>query len=366
MKHLLGFALIVFIACNSTPKPEGQQLSSELKYAKGFSMKTEGSKTFVEVYNPWSNYSVLARYELVQQGDTSTGENTIEVPIKSLSSLSSTYLGMLALLNARDQIISSSSANWIYDSVLYARFKEGAIHNLGNDLTISPEAVIAHKPDVVLKYIYQSPDPVDPIIAKSGVSIVYIIEFMEEHPLGRAEWIKFLGALTGKQREADSAFKVIESNYLKYKQLATQSHHKPEVLDGTIYKGTWYAAGGNSFMAKLLKDANAHYFWFTNNSTGSLPLSFESVIQRQGQADFWINANANSLEELLAIESRVEVFKAFKEKKVYHYNKRENENGGLDYYESGVARPDLLLRDLLIILHPDLIQEETVYYKQLD
>ncbi|QQS51848.1 MAG: ABC transporter substrate-binding protein [Bacteroidota bacterium] len=360
------FPVILFWCCKSSSEPQSKPIST-LKYAKGFSISHLGDTTLVEVYNPWDNNKLLSHYKLVKKKDTQVQANhIIQVPADRIASLSSTYTGMLSILNARDRLIACANANWLVDSVLYARFINGDLTNLGNELNTDAENVLSKNPGVVLKYIYQSPDPIDPILLRAGIPVVYIIEFMEDHPLGRAEWIKLVGALLDKEALADSVFQAIESNYINVKNLASTDTNRPSVLDGTIYKGNWFAAGGNSFVAQLIRDANAGYAWSGDSSRGSLNLSFEAVIHRQQDADFWINASAGSLQEIESIEPRCKILQSFQQGQVYHYNKRVNPNGGLDYFETGVVRPDLLLRDLLIILHPGIIDEETVYYKKLE
>lgn len=366
MKYFYLALAFVFFSCSGSVEEsnEGNVQSNEVKYAKGFAMETRDGVTYIDVYNPWNSNKLMASYVLVANGDENI-EGGIQVPLDRITTLSSTYLGMIAMLDARESIVATSNANWICDSVLYSKYLANGITNLGNDMSISAEAVIADRPNAVLKYIYQSPDPIDPVIEGSGIPVLYIIEFMEEHPLGRAEWIKVIGALLDKKEVADSVFSKIEQNYNYYSKLAQSSELSPSVLCGSIYKGTWYAAGGRSFIAQLLKDANSEYYWAKDTTTGSLSLSFETIINNQKDADIWINANALSLDELLVIESRSEVFNSFQNGNVYHYNKNMNENGGLDYYETGVVRPDLLLRDLLVILHPELLNDETVYYRKL-
>ncbi len=368
MKLFYFSILLVFASCKgfSPEKKITHPSNDEVCYAKGFSITSKDDKTIIEVYNPWDDYNILATYELVKQGTPITSTNQIQVPVKSITSLSSTYLGMLEMLDARDKIIAASNANWICDTLLYERYEKGKITDLGNDLNVSAEAVISGNPDVVLRYIYQSPDPIDPVISNAGISMVYLIEFMEEHPLGRAEWIKVVGALLDKREEADSIFKKIELNYKTIKQLAQQVSKQPKVVTGSIYKGIWYAAGGKSFVAQLINDAGADYLCGGDTTTGSIPQSLEYVLQEYEGADYWINVNAKSLEEINDIEPRSKILKAFQEENVYYYSKRENPNGGLDYYESGIVRPDLLLQDLVTIFHPDLEQKETTYYKKLE
>jgi iron complex transport system substrate-binding protein len=369
---LLILLVYLLISCSKSSKsslPENI-ITSEVKYAKGFSIVNHHEYFQVDVYNPWDNYSLLARYIILDSSKSNINfqDQIIRVPIKKGVFLSSTYIGMLSMLDAQNLITACSSANWIYDSVIYQKYRKGEIINLGNALNIDAEAVIAQTPDIIMKYIYQTPDASDEILKSAGIPVVYNIEFMEQHPLGRAEWIKLMGLLTGKKKMADSIFAEIEKNYNQNCMLAKSASLKPSVLIGNSYKGTWYAVGGKSFVSKLVQDAGGKYCWTTDSSTGGLPLSFEAVLQKQKDDDFWISANAESLAEIINIEPRCTKFKAFQSGKVYHYNKRKNPEGGLDYYESGVVRPDLLLHDLILILHPELFKpgEETVYWRKLN
>lgn len=351
----------------------GLAIHAEMEYAEGFSMQSYDQFTLIEVYHPWDDYRRLASYLLHEKGadlpDSLTEVDFIvEVPVNRMAVYSSTYLGMLAELDAFDVVSGSTDPQMIYHNKFRTKIAEGSLADLGKSMQIDAESLIAHNPDLVMKYIYQVVDAADPKIISAGIPIAYNIEFMEDHPLGRAEWIKFIGAFIGKKEEADSVFNLICSEYDYYKTMASQASIKPKVLDGSLYKGTWYAAGGNSFMAQFFADANSDYYWQNDSSRGGLPLSLEDVLLHQQDADIWINCNATSLKELEQTDSRSAAFKAFQNGKVYHYNKRVNEHGGADYFESGVARPDLLLRDLCLVIHPQLFEpkEETYYWKQLD
>lgn len=367
--------MLVLLSCGRQQNNNNNnnvQPGEGLKYARGYSIADKGNYFRVEVYNPWDNYKILRTYVIADSSSKVVvpGDITyLRLPLEKGVFLSSTYIGMLSMLHSEDFISACTSANWVFDSVIYRKYKQGDIINLGNGLGINTEAIIGLSPDLVMKYIYQAPDASDDIIASSGIPIVYNIEFMEPHPLGRAEWIKLIGLLTGKKDLADSIFSEIEKNYLHYCSMANKAPKgpKPKVLVGNTYKGVWYAAGGKSFVAKLIGDAGGDYYWSADSSTGGLPISFEGAMQKQKDDDIWLNANASSLAELAATEPRSINFKAFREGNVYHYNKRKNPEGGLDYYESGVIRPDLLLRDLILILHPELFgdSEQTLYWQKL-
>lgn len=371
MKKFLVLALIV-VSCQYNPQEINSKFiqNNQINYASGFALETSENITKVEVYNPWANNAVLSRYVFTKDKTYSpvVGEVVVHVPIKSGVFLSSTYLGMLAMLDAREVVAGCTNPNWIYDSLLYKRFLDGKIKHLGSDIQVTAEKVIGAKPEIVMKYIFQGADPADKMINEVGIPIVYNIEFMENSPLGRAEWIKLVGAMLDKTALSDSLFEEIEMKYLALKNLAKKSESIPSVIDGSSFKGTWYAAGGRSFVAQLINDANASYYWSTDTTIGSLPLSFEVVLQKQGEADYWINCNAAAFTEILAVEPRCELLSSYRNSNVYHFNKRVNPEGGFDYYETGVIRPDLVLHDLLVILHPELLSEteETYFYKRLD
>jgi iron complex transport system substrate-binding protein len=225
-------AIVVFFlatACGrEIPSNQGSIKGNEVKYAKGFSIVNFKGFTVVEVYNPWSNYSLLARYAITNgnQAISDFDGEIIKLPITSGAFLSSTYLGMISVLGAQEFVCASTSANWVYDSILYMNFKKGKIANLGNDLSVDAEAIIAQAPSIVMKYIYQSADPLDKVIKAAGIPVIYNIEFMEKHPLGRAEWIKLVGLLTGRKPMADTIFNSIEINYNRYASMACSGWKK--------------------------------------------------------------------------------------------------------------------------------------------
>jgi iron complex transport system substrate-binding protein len=274
---------------------------------------------------------------------------------------------MINLIGEGRKIAASSDAGLIYDSVLYNRFLDGSLEDLGSTHLINAEMVINHSPDIVMKYIYGSKELVDEKIIEAGYPIAYNLEFMEDHPLGRAEWIKFVAAFFDREDLADSMFNSIENEYNRLVQLCAGQKFKPTVLDGSGYKGVWYAAGGKSYSARMYADAGASYYWQTDSSKGSIPISFEVIIDKQAEADYWIGPSTGNRGELLSIDSRYTQIKAFREGNVFFFGKRVNPNGGMDYFESGVVRPDLVLKDLIRVFHPDLLDSnyDPVYLQRM-
>lgn len=369
MKVLFSLMIFFFmiVACQQSDsrhtdieKNKGNSKTG-LSYAEGFSIQKTENYTFLTVFNPWSK-DTLSTYLLIQDSIHETpsikADFVIKLPIKKIVCLSSTGIGMLNQLKSGAMISAATNAELIYDSSLYNKFLQGDLENLGNSANLNTEVIIENNPDLIIKYIYGGKELSDSRLKDAGIPIAYHLEFMESHPLGRAEWIKYIATFINQSAFADSLFSQIETTYKHYSFLAKNETYKPTVLDGSSYEGVWHAAGGRSFPARLYADAGADYYWKDNDQTGSITLSFESIIENQIDADYWIGASSGSKEELLNIESRYTLLKSFNTENVFYYGKRSNPNGGLDYYESGVIRPDILLRDLLWIFHPHLLNKD--------
>jgi iron complex transport system substrate-binding protein len=203
------------------------------------------------------------------------------------------------------------------------------------------------------------------VLQRTGVPVLLNADFLETSPLGRAEWVKFTAALLNREREGDSIFQQIVHRYDSLKGLAGGVQERPQVFSGIVYGDVWYMPGGKSWAAQFLADAGADYLWRETESAGSLPLPFEGVYARAHQAPFWINvADTRSLAALAAADNRYRRFRAWQQGQVYTYTNKTNPGGGLEYLELGYARPDLVLADLIKILHPELLPDCSLYFYQ--
>jgi iron complex transport system substrate-binding protein len=382
-KVLLLLILVIVVSCTNTirykdtdkgglNKADKNTTTNKIKYAQGFSIEEYNSYTFIVVFNPWKKTDTLATYLLLKDsiGTVPTGckaDFTIHVPVKNITSLSSTYLGMLNILGEGKLVTAATEAHMIYDSVLYNRYLKGTLLNLGESIQLNVESIIGNSPALVMKYLYGGKDAVDDRIIAAGIPIAFNLEYIEATPLGRAEWLKYTAAFVNKSALADSIFNKTINSYLALTKLTKNVIEKPTILDGSCYKGVWYEAGGRSFPAQLYKDAGADYYWKNDSSVGTIPLSLEIILDKQVNADYWIGPSIGSRCELLAIESRCSLLKSFRNYNVYQFGKRINPNGGLDYYESGVMHPDILLKDLIWVFHRELLDSlyEPVYLKKI-
>ncbi|RYF46708.1 MAG: ABC transporter substrate-binding protein, partial [Cytophagaceae bacterium] len=206
-------------------------------------------------------------------------------------------------------------------------------------------------------------------LSDAGVPVLINSEWVETTPLGRAEWVKLMAALTNKETLVNKKFAEVEKEYNRLSALTRTVAMKPSILSGMNSKDAWFVPDGDSYMTRFFLDAGGRYHWSDRKATGSLPLNFETVYPVALDADIWLNvgiSDVNSKQDILAKDARYADFKAFKLGQVFNYGKRINSRGSNDFWESGAVNPHLVLADLIKIVHPDLLpKHELVYYKQL-
>jgi iron complex transport system substrate-binding protein len=196
--------------------------------------------------------------------------------------------------------------------------------------------------------------------------VIYNSDWTENHPLGKAEWIKFFGALVNKEKEADSIFSEIENNYNIAKALAAQVMTKPTVLIGAMYKDIWYLPQGDSWAARFIQDANGEYLWKESKGTGSHSLNLETVLEKGKEAQYWIGPGQfTSFEQMNEMHTVYSEFEAFQQRKIYSFTTIKGATGGVLYYELAPNRPDIVLKDIIKILHPRLLPEHKLYFFSL-
>ena len=339
------------------------------RYARGYRWEPGADGLTLVLTDPWNPGTVFARYRLLDAGSKSlakSGVNDIFIPSERLAVSSTTHAGFLSAIGAGDNLIGCSNPDRLYDSVLYQRYLSGSLSTIGRDLELNMEYLVAQKPSLVMQSGIEGQFNPDPRLGELGIPVLYILEWMESTPLGRAEWIRVFGVITGHLREADSVFNLVEKEYNRLSALGRASEDQPVVFMGNNFKGTWYMPGGLNYLAFLFKDAGMDYPWKDVRQSASLALNFETVVNRVADAPLWVGAPADSLSQLLAEEERYTVFRAVREKRVYTLTNRLNNHGGNDYWESGVVRPDRILADLLYIGHPELVPGHSwTYYKPL-
>ena len=368
------FLILLAISCgtpekNKAPKHQRDSESITTEYAKRFEIVKKNDRTYVYVnadsIQPSYTYLLVPKNSGIK---ASPGEVLIVPPVDRLVVTSTSHIAFLDIINGINQVIGFPNTSYISSDQAKTRIDQGFIMDIGTSNGINFESLIELRPELVVHYI-SGPDRSElKRLDQSGIPYVLNLDFLEETPLGRAEWVKFMGLLIGKEKQADSVFNMIKDHYNKMLNLTGSITHTPEVFSGVLYGDTWFAPGANSFVAKLIQDAGGKYTWMDHNTSGSIELSFETVLERNINSEFWIGVGGyTSSQALLAADSRYSEFSALQNGNTYNYHRKIGAGGGFEYFELGGVRPDLVLADLIKILHPDLVGDHKfVFFKKLD
>ncbi|MEM7180415.1 MAG: ABC transporter substrate-binding protein [Spirochaetota bacterium] len=365
---LLSFILLTVFACKKAQPGDSTGKSTSVQYAKGFDLQQTSGQDLLVVKQISQKITRSVTYLLLQRGEKVPADlaydKIIRLPIRKVICLSAPQVAFLTALGEQKRIQAITSISHIYNEEIHRRKREGKVQEVGSAGNLNLEKIISISPDVVFVEII-SPADIDKfsILERAGISVVYISDWLEHTPLGRAEWLRLYGALFSKEKLAGEIFTKVEQEYKQVLAKVSTIKKKPGILVNFPFKGVWYMPGGKSYMARLFQDARASYHWSGTTNTGSIPLDFESVLPVAIAAEFWISPGfTKSLQQLFAKEKRVKYFTSFQKKQIYNNHKRIRKEGGNDYWESGVVSPHILLQDLVKILHPQLLPEYSLYY----
>ncbi len=283
---LLIVSLGLLVGCNRGKDSTKNYLDSlSIHYAKGFTVQklNDGNK-LVEVGQPYQGAKSGYKYLLVQKGNEIPKHEAdvavITIPIESIVCTSTTHIPLLDFLGETNKLVGFPTTDYISSEKMRKRIDEGKIKDLGIDKGMNIEELFLLKPSMVMGYAMSSDLGQLKKIKELGVPVVINAEYLEKHPLGRAEWLKFMGLFFNKEKEADSVFRVIEKEYLTTQALAKASSSRPTVMSGIVYGDAWFMPGGKNYAATLLNDAGCHYLWDDTESNGFLEISFESVFAK--------------------------------------------------------------------------------------
>jgi iron complex transport system substrate-binding protein len=357
MKKWILFAAVALAACKGEEKESKKGETAPNRYALGFRVEDKGIYRDVFVQHVDDSTTKPIQYRLITQEQdlppAEVGVTVIRVPIKNLVCTSTTHIPHLDYLGETDKLVGFPSLEYISSSTMRESIDAGKVEELGKENGLNLERVAALNPSIVMAFTMTKDLGQLKKVQELGIPVVVNAEFIEQHPLGRAEWIKFTALFFGKEAAADSVFRGIESEYLKIKTLADGFTEKPTVFTGIPYGGIWYLPGGKNYGARFFSDAGCNYLWADNPSSGYLQLSLETVYEKAINADYWIGvASFKQYDALKMADTRFADFASFKNKKVFHYNGRIGATGGSEYFELAYLRPDLILKDLIQITHP--------------
>lgn len=296
------------------------------------------------------------------------GGQVAEAGAQRIVCMSSTYVAMLDAVGAVRRVVGASSPQSIANEYVAAHLAE--IGDVGYDGNVNYERLLSLRPDLVLLFGVNGASPMEPKLRELGIPFAYIGEYLEESPLGKAEWLVAVAEILDLRPAGEKAFAPIPRRYDALKAKVAGIAAKPKVMLNAPYGDSWFMASQGSYVARLIADAGGDYIYRKNTSNRSLPIDLEEAYLLASKSDVWLNAG--SFTTLAEMKERMPKFAetaCVRRGRVYNCDKRTNAAGGNDYWESGVVRPDAVLHDLIVIFHPealDAADRNTCYYRRLE
>ena len=369
---LCYLVVLLLTSCKYTNKQSLEAFTQEVytpTYASGFKIVgAENAKsTLIQVFNPWQGAKNVEMSYFISRGDEQTPAGftgpVIKAGAKRIVCMSSSYIAMLDALGQVDRVVAVSGMNYVNNPYILSRRE--SIRDMGAE--INYELLVGLKPDVVLLYgIGDAQVAVTNKLKELSIPYIYMGEYLEESPLGKAEWMIALSELTDSREKGIEVFSEIPKRYEALRLLTSAVAEKPTAMLNTPWNDSWVMPSTKSYMAQLVKDAGADYIYKGNDSNGSTAIGLETAYKLIKDADYWLNVGMPvAMNELKAMNPKFADAKSVCNRTVYNNNLRLSPTGGNDFWESSIVNPDIVLRDLIHIFHPELATDSLYYYRQL-
>lgn len=366
--------LFLVISCKSDyQKPKNIRAKKHVTYASGFDIISYGNIHKLTIKKGFQGDDTQQSFIVISKNialpDSLNKYVIIKTPIEKIVLTSTTQVPMLEAIGEEKSLIGFPNTDYISSKKVRKLIDSGEVIDLGHEQSINYEKLIALKPDIVMGFGVDTSLPQYDKIKSLEIPVIMNADWLENHPLGRAEWLKVFGLLFNKLPQSEMIFNETQRKYSELKTLAQNANKKPSVISGAIFQDVWYAPSGNSFMAKIISDANANYIWQDLKSEGNLALSIESVLDKGKNANIWIaQGNYQNLNELKKANKIYSQLSSVKNSQVYSYAHLKGKTGGFIYFEESPLHPDRVLEDLIKIIHPEIIKDNSKnhYFKVLN
>lgn len=366
LTHLALLAALAGCGRKAAPLPTPAAGGVRFAYARGLQIEPAPDGYVLRLSAHFDDARQSITYRLGESLERDG--RTIQLPVRRMICLSSTHLGFLAEIDSLDGVVGVMSRSTVASQQVLDAIDAGTMREVGEGPQFDVETALALRPDLVVIFgVSESDLETYRALERAGIPVLVCADYTESTPLGRAEWVKLFGLLTGKLKVAEARFGEIRDAYEELAKESRIAEPKPTVLLNAAFQGVWYVPGGDSYMAHFLADAGTRYLWADDRDERVKHLSFEAVLAKARDADYWLNVGFwRSLAEGKANDERYALFRPFQAGEVYNHFRDRGGATGSDFYERGAVRPDLVLADLVKIFHPTLVPDHSfIWYEKL-
>lgn len=374
-----ALCVLLATACGGSGVRSADDFTIEIytpAYASGFAIRgtDDDASTLITVRNPWQGAGDVEQHLLVLRDGAEAPAGfegqIVKAPVRHVVCMSSSHVAMFDAIGEVRRVSGVSGIDYISNAHVNEHRYCGEVRDVGYDTNLDFELLAAMRPDLVLLYgVTGENTVVTGKLRELGIPYIYVGDYMEESPLGKAEWLMVPAELCNVRDKGAETFRGIADRYNALKAAtAAAAAARPKVMLNTPYRDTWFMPSSRSFMVRLIEDAGGEYIYTKNDSDTSVAIDMEEAYLLANAADIWLNVGpCNTLTELTAQNPKFAEVPAVRDRMVFNNNRRQTPAGGSDFWESGVVRPDLVLRDLNAILRPETAgTAELHYYKRLE
>ncbi len=360
MKPAIVCAFVVLCACTTDQPVQFQQGSwTEVpnRYARCFSVFARGAERKVIVFGPAGRTDTAA---VLYLGDQVVMHGALALPeLKRIAVLSTTHLAYISALSRTDIVVAAAYLDRVRDRAARERIAKGSVIEIATADGIDREQLLRSRAQVIFDYPFGQAAHRATL---KDLTFVPVTEYLEEHPLGRAEWIRFFGVLLNAEDRADSLYNAIESRYTQNVSMVSGEREKPRVFFGSAWQGQWHVPPGNSYMAALIKDSGGDYFFADRRSGGNIAIDLETVMVHAREADRFgavlgQHGDVHAL-DVAGGDVRVAALPVFAHDAFYMDSERS------DIFGQALLEPDVLLLDMIGVLHRSKLRAPPKYIFQ--
>lgn len=346
-----------------------------LRYARYFSMKKVGNATLIEIRRPEGvRRGVFFQYLLVPKGENAPpgypGALVVHTPVERVTCGHSLQVSMIDRLGCLESIKGVGGGKWTGNPEIRWKMAAGEVREIGMSRDMDMEAMVSIDPEVAFVYASGGSADTHMKLLPMGITPVLVCMYLEPHPLGVLEWIRFFGAFYAKESEAESFFSRAAKRYeALVASIRERVTEHPTVIVGHSTRGIWTTHGSNAWFVRLLHDAGGRYILEESGEYEENPVSLEHALKVGLEAEYWVNPRytARNIDDIVGDDERFSYFASVKSGKVFNNDAMTFADGHPLFWEIGMTEPDVVLRDLVSIFHPGLLPEYRMkYYRRLE
>lgn len=370
--------VMMWLGLSGCPAGQTQMTWGEVVYtphsAAGFEIvATEGASTVLRILTPWpAAKGVVKEVFISREGESAPSGfdgQVVKASPQRVVCLSSSHLAYIDAVGQIDAVVGISGGTYVSNHHIAEGLAQGSVREIGYDANINYELLAALRPDVVFIYGTTGENgAMSQKLEELRIPYIYISDHTENTPLGKSEWVVAFGEVFDCRQGAEDVFEGIGEKYESLRLSAMAATSRPRVMLNSPYKDVWFVPSRESYVVRLIEDAGGEYVCGGAEGDLSRPISGESAYVYLSEADVWLNPNAaRTMAALTAENPKFAQTEVVREGRVYNCTARSTASGGSDFWESGALRADVVLADMLAILHPELVAEdyELYYFEQL-